>query len=65
MTTLKIPLGGNEAAYAKPSQAPCQSHGWPTERLATFLLEAFRRTHGRGGFIVCLECLDRARRGGK
>ena len=62
--TEKIPIGGGEAVYMRPSGegAQCEIHEWPDDDLPKRLFEAMRERHGKGGINVCPECIERARR---
>lgn len=53
--------------HYRPCEGPCEAHDWPTEGMAQRLVIAMRdrqkQPRGKGGFNVCLACLERARDG--
>jgi len=53
----------SEFLHVKPAPegAKCWAHDLPTDGLARRLVDEMRRTHGKDGVNVCLECIERAK----
>jgi len=53
----------NDKLYigAAPDDAVCEVHDWPTEGMALRVVALMRERHGKGGCVVCVPCVHRAK----